>query len=333
MNVQDFMRQAEPHGTICNAIAKTWDVLGRYRVPVVSVSGGADSDIVLDIIHKLDEERKSVYVWYNTGLEFEATKRHLDYLEQRYGIQIQRVPANKPIAQTVKEFGYPFLAKFVADRIESLQFRGFDFVDRTFEQDMQLFPNCWSNLKWWHNIGSLDLLNISRYKLLREFLIKYPPKFRISGKCCSYTKKKPSRDFLKKHNADLSILGLRKCEGGIRAATKNCLTQNRDDDYAVFRPIFWFRNKDKAAYEEKFGITHSDCYIVYGLRRTGCVGCPFNYRLLTELDIVRKFEPGLVRAAEAVFGPVYEYLRKYREYRALHSGETLPLFDSEEDVK
>lgn len=155
MLVHELMKQAEPYGRICNAFAKTWDVLGRFRKPVVSISGGADSDIVLDIIHRLDEERKAVYVFFNTGLEYQATRRHLDFLEIKYDIKIERIPPVKPIAATVREYGYPFLSKFVSERIRSLQKHGFDFTStNSYEQDREHYPKCSSTLKWWHNIGS-----------------------------------------------------------------------------------------------------------------------------------------------------------------------------------
>ena len=139
----------------------------------------------------------------------------------------------------------------------------------------------------------------------------------------------PSRYFMRRVNADLKILGVRKCEGGIRQATTSCYTQGKDDDYAVFRPIFWLSDKDKSAYEQIFGVTHSDCYTVYGMKRTGCAGCPYNSRVFSELERVKEFEPGLVKAAYAMFGRVYDYTRKYKEFRALHNGDTLPLFNEE----
>ena len=44
---------------------------------------------------------------------------------------------------------------------------------------------------------------------------------------------------------------------------------------------------------------------------------------------MKEYEPGLVRAAYAVFEPVYDYTIRYKEFRTLHSGDTLPLFEEE----
>lgn len=56
---------------------------------MVSLSGGSDSDIMLDLIQRVLAEKRYNYdseihyVFFDTGIEYEATKRHLDYLEQK----------------------------------------------------------------------------------------------------------------------------------------------------------------------------------------------------------------------------------------------------------
>lgn len=62
----------------------------KYKTILCSISGGSDSDVMLDIITRVDREKKVKYIWFNTGLEYEATKKHLDYLEQKYGIKLER---------------------------------------------------------------------------------------------------------------------------------------------------------------------------------------------------------------------------------------------------
>ena len=46
----------------------------KYNKIVVSISGGSDSDIMLDIIHRVSKRDNIRYVWFNTGLEYKATK-------------------------------------------------------------------------------------------------------------------------------------------------------------------------------------------------------------------------------------------------------------------
>lgn len=327
MNVHDFMEHAGNNFNIVNAIAKTWDILDRFSHPVCSISGGSDSDILLDIIHKLDEQRKVRYVWFNTGLEFNATKRHLDDLEQKYSISIERVPAVKPIPVTVRESGYPFLSKFVSNRIAQLQRHHFHFrLDSDYEQDMRDFDHCKDGLDWWHNKRSYRTFNISRFYLLKEFLAAYTPDFSISDKCCDFSKKLPAKHFIRDNSCDLNIIGTRKLEGGIRQSLTSCFSQS-DDEGAIFRPIFWFKNSDKKAYCNLFGVSHSDCYTVYGLERTGCVGCPFNPHAEKELEQCELWEKGIVNAARNVFAKSYEFTKLFRAFRLQLRDATLPLFN------
>ena len=81
--------------------------------------------------------------------------------------------------------------------------------------------------------------------------------------------------------------------------------------------MFWYTDSDKKAYEEFYNIQHSRCYTEYGLKRTGCVGCPYNPKVTEELEIIKKFEPNLYTAAVNIFGDSYEYTRKYREFQKM----------------
>lgn len=70
----------------------------------------------------------------------------------------------------------------------------------------------------------------------------------------------------------------------------------------------------KKDYEKMFGIQHSRCYTEYGLKRTGCVGCPFSKHINEEIAIIEKYEPDLYKAAVNIFGKSYEYTAKYRAF-------------------
>lgn len=293
-----------------NAFAKTWDILGRYSAFGCSVSGGSDSDIMLDLVHRLDTEKKVRYVWFNTGLEYEATKRHLAFLESKYDIAIERFSPAKSIPVAVREYGQPFLSKFVSTKIAGLQKVGFDFSDMPYDDMLNLCNGAKDIPDWWHNRHSVKQWNIAYNKGLKEFLIANPPGFRISDKCCYYAKKRPSVMYAKKHNIEVQIVGVRKAEGGNRNIIRSCFTHN--NRYGnVFRPLFWFTDEDKRFYERTFGVTHSACYSEYGLKRTGCVGCPFNLRVLDELAIVERYEPLLHRASCSLFGDSYAYTEKF----------------------
>ena len=109
------------HFTILDSYIKANKVLNGSEKALCSVSGGSDSDIMLDMIHTLDESGKVTYYWINTGLEYQATKDHLDELEQKYGIEIVRLKPDKSIPLCVKEYGVPFLSKYVSEQMMRLQ--------------------------------------------------------------------------------------------------------------------------------------------------------------------------------------------------------------------
>lgn len=64
-----------------------------------------------------------------------------------------------------------------------------------------------------------------------------------------------------------------------------------------------------------FNIVHSDCYTKYGLKRTGCCGCPYGKNFEKELKIIQQYEPNLYSAVNKIFGQSYEYTRNFLEYR------------------
>ncbi len=287
-----------------------------------SISGGSDSDVILDICSRLDPEKKIHYVWFDTGMEYLATKSHLQYLEDHYGVKIQRERAIKPIPVTCKTYGVPFLSKQVSEFVMRLQRHGFDFAkgDRSFEELYAEYPRCKSALEWWCNCKPGNRphsrLEIGWNMGLKEFMIQNPPSFQIANKCCKYAKSGPAYRLIQKNGYELRISGVRKAEGGARSSTyKNCFSQGDSGKISEYRPIFWFSNADKKEYCDHYGIRHSDCYEVYGLRRTGCVGCPCSCCPEAELDVLLRYEPKLFHAALNTFADSYAYMEAYRAFR------------------
>lgn len=296
---------------------------GEFQNILVSISGGADSDRVIDLVERIGYPKTTSvrYVFFDTGMEYKATKDHLDELELKYGVKIERFHAKTPVAIAVKKYGYPFLSKQVSECIYRLQKHGFKFEDRPFEELLQEYPRCKSALRWWCNRwGEKSMRNISHNKWLKEFLVTNPPQIKISKKCCVEAKEKTADYIVKTASADLSIVGLRKAEGGSRFTIKSCFSEV-SFGCSTLRILFWFKKKDCEAYDDIFDIQHSCCYSKYGLDRTGCSCCPFGKFFERELEAAKQYEPALYRLAMMVFAPSYEYTRQYRAFAKMKNEE------------
>ena len=326
--------QVGHHAEIYSTIMKTHDHITDCKKIMVSVSGGSDSDILVDLFERIGyEPGQVVYVWFDTGLEYEATKRHLVFLEEKYGVQIQRHKAKKPIPVSVREYGVPFLSKIDSMYIHRLQKHGFTFSCESYEALQQKYPHAKSAVLWWCDRWRKPKCqtSIARHAGLREFIQMNPPP-KISDKCCEYAKKIVANEAAKKICADLNVIGVRRAEGGKRSITYTSCYTPAGKNIAQFRPLFFWSEADKKEYEDLYGIVHSDCYTVYGFKRTGCVCCPFGSNFEDELKVIEQYEPKLYRAANAIFGRSYEYTRKYRKFkesfkRERRRGGQIDLFD------
>ncbi len=314
MNINEVLNNCPDNIVIFDSFVKTDATVPNYKKVLAAVSGGSDSDIVIDLLRQLYDPSEIEWVWYNTGIEYQATKDHLEYLEEKYSIEIKRVKAIKPIPISCKEYGQPFISKYVSEMIYRLQKHNFKFEDKPFDVLLEEYPNCRVALLWWCNLnGDGSSFNINRNKLLKEFMIAYPPKFRISNMCCQYAKKKVSERYKALNHIDLNIIGVRKSEGGIRSvAYSTCFSGGKES--SEYRPIFWYKDSDKKCYNTHYSIVNSICYSGYGMSRTGCAGCPFAKDYEKELRIIQEYEPKLYKAVLSVFGNSYEYTRLYKKF-------------------
>ena len=316
MDIYEIFKTCPKNKTIVDNFIRAYSIINndKYNKIVCSISGGSDSDVMLDICTKVDENKKINYVYFDTGLEYKATKEHLNYLENRYNINIIRYKAIKPIPLTSIKYGQPFLSKRVSEMMMRLQRHNFKWEDEPFEILYERYPKCKSALLWWTNSNESIRLNIDYNKYLKDYIIQNPPTFNISNKCCQYAKKDLIHKIIKDNKYELSISGIRRSEGGVRAiAYKSCFDENESicDNY---RPLFWYTNDDKLVYENHYNIIHSKCYTQYGLERTGCAGCTFGKNFENELNVIEKYEPNLYKAVNNIFKDSYEYIRNYKKF-------------------
>ena len=159
--------------TIGKALLTTFHKLNccGYKKVLCSISGGSDSDIVLDIVTKCDNKKIVDYVFFDTGLEYQATRDHIKFLERKYNIEIETIRPKVPIPLSCKRYGQPFLSKRVSEMISRLQKHGFKWEDKPFEELIKEYPKCKSALMWWCNAyDDKSRFNIKYNKLFNSYL-------------------------------------------------------------------------------------------------------------------------------------------------------------------
>ena len=312
--------------------------LMQHPKAICSYSGGADSDILIDLIERARQMFPKLapvkYVFYNTGLEMKAIKDHVKETAEKYGVEIETIRPEINIVRAAKKYGIPFVSKIMSGGLSEWQKKGvplsiaeeYDQAEDKEAKRKELkerYPGCEQVINFLCCCNSKGeprpniqlVINSSKY--MKDFISEYPPDFQISAKCCDYCKKAPAHKCQKDY--EMIITGERRDEGGMRSVprkdnTTMCFTETATGQYRL-RPLYYVSDKDKQWYKETYNIKYSDAYEVYGLKRTGCCGCPISYRAVDDLKLIGKYEPNLEKAAWNVFGKSYEYRQKYNEYK------------------
>lgn len=323
--------------------------LRQHPNAICSYSGGSDSDILIDIIERarhMFNMPPIKYCFFNTGLEMAATKRHVKEVEKKYGVEITEYRPKKNIVLATREYGIPFVSKIMSAALDTVQKKNlplsikeeYDNAEDKMakrEELRQRYPGaeqginflCCCNSKGEPRPNIQLVINSSPY--MYEFMKENPIPFKCSAKCCDYCKKqvahKAQKDF------EMVITGERRDEGGMRSVPRNlepgetmCFSEEASGQFR-FKPLYYVSDADKAWYKKEFDIRYSDAYEVYGLTRTGCCGCSISSKAVADLELIKPYEPNVVKAAWNLFGPSYEYRQQYKEFvaekRAKDKGE------------
>lgn len=324
----------EKFQAIISIIAKR---LKEHPKAICSYSGGADSDILIDLI----ERTRSVfglppvkYVFFNTGLEMKATKDHVTAISEKYGVEIKEVRPKVNIVNATRRYGVPFVSKIMSAGLEGWQKKNiplsiaeeYEKADDKAAKRKELkerYPGSETTINFLCCCNSAGeprpdiqlVINSSKY--MRDFINECPPDFQISAQCCDYCKKQVAYNTQKGY--EMIITGERRDEGGMRSVPRKdntalCFTETSSGQYRL-RPLYYVSDKDKDWYKKRYKIQYSDAYEIYGLTRTGCCGCPISYKAVDDLELIRPYEPNVVKAAWNIFGKSYEYRKKYNDYK------------------
>ncbi len=311
--------------------------LREHPNAICSYSGGADSDIMIDLLERTIRAfhlPPIKYVFFNTGLEMKATKEHVRAVAEKHGVEIEECRPKVNIVTAVRTHGVPFVSKIMSAGLEGWQKKGIPLsiadeygqAEDKAEKRRELrerYPKCESTINFLCCCNSAGdprpniQLVIDSSKYMRDFISEHPPDFCISAKCCDYCKKQPAHQIQKGY--EMIITGERRDEGGMRSVPRKdntalCFGETSSGQYRL-RPLYYVSDADKAWYKDHYGIRYSDAYEVYGLTRTGCCGCPISYKAVEDLEKIRPYEPNVVKAAWNIFGKSYEYRAKYIAYK------------------
>lgn len=299
----DIGQRYEVYDALFHTGSKLLEYFGSHEHICISVSGGSDSDCIVHLVCTYFPEflDKCMFVFVNTGLEYDATKRHLCDLEKRYGITIDRI-RGQSVVSVVRKYGFPILSKYKANMIQrytdgQAHAYGYIFGDKVRKLHTMMFTDNQKKLT----------------KYIADNQIK------VSSKCCTYSKKKPLHDYQRANDIDMTVTGERRDEGGQRAISQSSCYSERKSDIPKYMPLFWWSNETKQIFKVTEGIRYSDCYEIYGMKRTGCCGCPFNLNIADDLQAMFEYEPRLFKACMNVFGQAYELTDRFncRRYNCL----------------
>jgi 3'-phosphoadenosine 5'-phosphosulfate sulfotransferase (PAPS reductase)/FAD synthetase len=309
--------------------------LTEYPKAICSYSGGSDSDIML---HLLETVRKQFllppikYIFVNTGLEIVATKRHVEEVQNIYDVEIETIRPKMSIITSARKYGIPFISKVISDRLKNIYLHNTPFelfyeYQKTenkqsfMEYLYKKYPNQKQGLQFICSCNTKGVfkdntqISIISTKYLLEFLIENRPNFKISAECCNKCKKQPLKKAQKGY--ELIITGERYCEGGERTAMKDkntCFLEYGENQYRL-KPIFFLTNEDKRLYKDYYNIKFSNAYELYGLKRTGCCGCPISATAVKDLELIGEYEPNIKKAAWNIFGDSYLFRQQFNEFK------------------
>lgn len=286
----------------------------------ISFSGGKDSTIVAMLYLMLKKEGRVgeiPLVFSDTKVEFDAIYSYIDWFSKNIQ-EVTYLQIEKPFAKILKEDGKPALSKLKSACLATYQ--------------KQLAE------------GNPDVFKVARVRNMVEGSYGYrvPNKYfhflhedfdiRISSKCCDYLKKKPFHKYEIEQGMEGFITGIRSSEGGIRKQqAKTCTTMSRvtrSKSIIHSMPIHDWEDDIVEEFIKEYKVPLSRAYTEYGLRRTGCVGCPYSTDLGTQLEVLHKHEPNKYKACMRLLGDVYiqqevqlpfdeEYMARYEEAKML----------------
>jgi len=240
----------------------------------VSVSGGKDSAVLLDIARRCYPDIEAVYV--DTGLDYPEVKA----MAKGYkNVTILRPEMR--FDEVIGTHGFVYPSKDVARTIRYAR-KG----------------SVWANARL---AGTNDDGTPSKYRqshYVRWAFLRDAP-FRISDECCNVMKERPLNQYAKK-SGKMAIMGImatesrRRKEAWLRSGCNNFDGAKRH----ISKPMAFWKEQDVLEYVRRYKIGIASVYgdivadkegnlCTTGEQRTGCVFCPIGCHLDKESRFLR----------------------------------------------
>ena len=326
----------------------------------VSFSGGKDSTVLLALI-KMCEEIYTIpvggipAVFSNTGIELGVTVDFVRWVKENWYSNVLIVRPEHSFDWVLKNKGKPLKSKLRSEFLKRYRTNRTENVMRNLVEGITVSGR---------NARRTKLADKDMHMLHDDFPIM------PSKDCCSVMKKKPFAKYAKENGIKGYMAGVRMAEGGarelnavgnkFRGKTKICTSIS--GGYIKKAPIIDWTDEDVEGFIKKYNVPLSKAYTVYGMDRTGCMGCPYNMHIDKSLEYLYYHEPNRYKASMFWLKDVYiaqnvvlpfdkeyeeererewrlkyepmrqEMLRKYRpNSRLITDGTQLSLFDEDED--
>lgn len=169
--------------------------LREHPNAICSYSGGADSDIMIDLLERTIRAfhlPPIKYVFFNTGLEMKATKENVRAVAEKHGVEIEECRPKVNIVTAVRTHGVPFVSKIMSAGLEGWQKKGIPLsiadeygqAEDKAEKRRELrerYPKCESTINFLCCCNSAGeprpniQLVIDSSKYMRDFISEHPP--------------------------------------------------------------------------------------------------------------------------------------------------------------
>lgn len=276
--------------TLADRIAKIKSVNEQYDLEsnaYLSFSGGKDSTVLHYLLDEALPGNKIPRLYLDTGIEYNSVRSFVKGLSEKDS-RVVFLPPKKNIKKTLEEFGYPFKSKEHSLYLSVYQKSGMTkTVERYLTRD-----------------STFACPKYLRYQFSKDFSLK------VSNKCCKILKKDLAESWAKENGRSVTITGMRREEGGLRAEIKGCAVF-LSGKLKKFHPLLVVSEGFEDWYLSEREIKLCELYYPpYNFKRTGCKGCPYNPDLKNDLLTMALFFPNERKQCEAIWKPVYEEYRK-----------------------